>query len=173
MKRQKDTIKIQKNVAKAVIFSADRKKILILKNVHGYWDLPGGGVEFGETPEECIKREFYEETGSKEIIICAARLLQTIILSQKYAGGVLKKHYSATIFECALKANADIRNFFFRDDEVIDARWVSLSSVFSGRLRTPIFNKEAIRVVRDKKGNVRTRAKYLMTAGNMRGKIKK
>jgi len=29
----------------------------------GLWDLPGGGIEFGESPEEAVLREFQEETG--------------------------------------------------------------------------------------------------------------
>ncbi|MDJ0707481.1 MAG: NUDIX domain-containing protein [Leptolyngbyaceae cyanobacterium MO_188.B28] len=29
----------------------------------GFWDLPGGGAEVGESAEQCVIREVYEETG--------------------------------------------------------------------------------------------------------------
>ncbi len=29
----------------------------------GFWNLPGGGLEFGEHPEDAMVREFLEETG--------------------------------------------------------------------------------------------------------------
>lgn len=43
------------------------KKILLIKKSRGAYkgmfDLPGGGIEFGEKIESALKREFMEETG--------------------------------------------------------------------------------------------------------------
>ena len=42
-------------------------QILLIKKVTGPYDgkldLPGGSIEFGERPEDALKREFLEETG--------------------------------------------------------------------------------------------------------------
>lgn len=48
----------------AVIFDETRQKVLLTRRVdNGLWCLPGGGMEAGESVEECCIREVFEETG--------------------------------------------------------------------------------------------------------------
>lgn len=49
---------------KAVLFNSDRSKVLLIHmDRRDAWGLPGGHVKNGETPDEAIKREVYEECG--------------------------------------------------------------------------------------------------------------
>lgn len=54
-------------VGSAAVVEDSRGRILLTKRnkepMKGYWVLPGGGVKFGETIEDTVKREIKEETG--------------------------------------------------------------------------------------------------------------
>lgn len=47
------------------LINEDNKVLLIKSGFHGKWELPGGGVDLGESLEECVVREAFEETGYK------------------------------------------------------------------------------------------------------------
>ncbi|MEI6835424.1 MAG: NUDIX domain-containing protein [Candidatus Falkowbacteria bacterium] len=36
---------------------------------NGLWEMPGGGLDYGETPQDCLAREIKEEMGSEAIYV--------------------------------------------------------------------------------------------------------
>ena len=47
-----------------ILFSPDRKEVLLIKRRDvPVWVLPGGGINFNESPQTAIEREILEETG--------------------------------------------------------------------------------------------------------------
>ncbi len=48
---------------KALILDETKTKFLLAQEDNGKWELPGGGLDWGEKPEEGITREIKEEMG--------------------------------------------------------------------------------------------------------------
>lgn len=41
----------------------EQNRFLLMQEANGFWDLPGGGMDHGETPAACLRREIKEEMG--------------------------------------------------------------------------------------------------------------
>lgn len=48
---------------KALVLNETRDKFLICEEESGIWELPGGGLDWGTTPQEDLPREIVEEMG--------------------------------------------------------------------------------------------------------------
>jgi 8-oxo-dGTP pyrophosphatase MutT (NUDIX family) len=60
-----NTRSCQYRVTAKAIIEDEAGKILLIQEENGLWEVPGGGIEYGEDPKEALKREVYEEIGVK------------------------------------------------------------------------------------------------------------
>ncbi|WP_050607670.1 NUDIX domain-containing protein [Clostridium niameyense] len=70
----------------AVILNEKRQMLLLLRErspEKGYWCIPGGKVEFGETIEDAIKREVKEEVNVDVEIIKLIGVTNHIVLKEE------------------------------------------------------------------------------------------
>jgi 8-oxo-dGTP pyrophosphatase MutT (NUDIX family) len=54
-------LRIQELNAYLVLFHEDR--LLLLRRESGFWEFPGGSIDWGEDPRDAAVREAKEETG--------------------------------------------------------------------------------------------------------------
>lgn len=161
------TVKKQKNIAKVLLLSKDHRRILLIKTKWGYWDLPGGHLEFEESPEECLARETKEEVGLN-IIIKRLHAIQTVILDSPthLSRDPEITHYSVFIFIGEISNSR--QKISLNDQEIIGWRWFEKKSISQGlKIRMLDFNKD---LLRDLKVNnkIKTRKKYYIKVGKLK-----
>ncbi len=128
-------------VVNAVV--VDGKRVLMVKAnrgiSRGWWNLPGGFVEWDEAPEDCLRREVAEELGAK---VTQADLLT--VLSRRFEGGPY--FMVAFVFRCTL----DRKDLKLDRTEIEEAAWFDLDKA-SRETRNP-FAKEAFRMLKAAEG---------------------
>ena len=109
----------QIEVVAAIIHDAEGR---IFATQRGYgdmkdgWEFPGGKMEQGETPEEALKREIWEELETKIVV---EKLLTTVDYDYP------KFHLTMHCFMCSIESG----QLTLKEHEA--ARWLRLSDIYS------------------------------------------
>lgn len=83
----------------------------------GLWELPGGGLEFGETPLRAGARETVEETG---ILIDHGNLRLVTCCSYTLKGSECESHRIHVIYEASPNSPRQVKH----NDEHVAYKWV-------------------------------------------------
>jgi XTP/dITP diphosphohydrolase len=110
----------------------DGKVLIALRNdphhpeFHKTWEFPGGGVDWGETPEESIVRETFEETGYTVEIV---KTLQHIFTKTKETPTYQYQIFLVPYVCRVVSGKPDVS-----DREVLELKWVELEAVLEYEL---------------------------------------
>jgi len=116
-----------------------RKEILLEKHKkrtpwYGYWILPGGKLERGESLEDCVKREIKEEVG---IDVKIKRLVSVFVSKES-------RNLSLPIVLVFFLAEPLCEEIKIKEDEIKDAKWFSLKEIKNLRIHLDV-----IKVLKD------------------------
>jgi ADP-ribose pyrophosphatase YjhB (NUDIX family) len=102
----------------------DERRVLLVRRgkepLLGYWSLPGGHVELGETLAQAAAREVHEETG---VLVRNLKAIETLEIVNRDAGGGVASHFVLVVFR------GDGNGVARAGDDAAEANWVALGDV--------------------------------------------
>lgn len=114
--------------ANAVIVRNDAILVVKFDDESGpHFNLPGGGVEAGESIQEALVREVYEETCAK--VLVGSLLLVTEYFPARYQNLYGPTHKVSFFFECQLLADSQPHLPQQADANQVGVQWLPLANL--------------------------------------------
>jgi 8-oxo-dGTP diphosphatase len=101
-------------------------RVVLVKRAHeplkGEWNLPGGGVEVGETLEQACAREVLEETG---LVVSVGPVIEVFDRIMRDDRGVVQYHFVLVDYLChagggALRCGSDASDIVLADPAALE-----------------------------------------------------
>lgn len=123
----------------ALIINENNEALLLkrgskTRNQAGMWSKPGGGVEFGESVEDAIKREILEELGIELELVCYLSYTEQIFKAED-------QHWVAISYLAKIKNGGKPRNLEPHKHEEI--AWFALDNLPQNLSSTTIDSTKA------------------------------
>jgi 8-oxo-dGTP diphosphatase len=121
------------------LINVQNQVALILKSrgpYTGSWDLPGGKIEFGESPLQALSREVQEEVGLRVLTATPLDIPSIWVVFNNESGEATELHHLGIIFTCEVSAPEKLRGTG-DDQDVSESRWFSLAEARDLKL-TPL-----------------------------------
>ncbi len=108
------------------------------------WTLPGGGIDFGEHPDDAVVREVREETGLDCELGAPVWIGSVRRAVDRDAEGITDMHSVRIVYDAWVAADAPPPRVVEVDGSTIDARWLPVHDVESGAIPTVPMVREAL-----------------------------
>lgn len=104
---------------KALITNSDGD-FLLCKEDNGKWELPGGGLDHGESVKTCLQREIFEEMG---LVVTSVASEPSYFVEFERADGVWQCNiiYKATVQDLSFTPSDECQEIGFFNSETIQS----------------------------------------------------
>jgi 8-oxo-dGTP diphosphatase len=108
------------------------------------WTLPGGGIDFGEHPDQAVVREVHEETGLDCEIGSPSWIGSAHRVVDRDTDGATEMHSVRIVYDAWVAPDAPEPRVLEVDGSTIDARWLPVPDVMDGTVPTVPMVREAL-----------------------------